>query len=332
MKKIFLKVQGCFLFCLSFLSTVFAQEEIKKAAEASTKQNSADAVAQMAKTLAPSNLKDVATEQIETARKLIDIVVEFFVNYSFQFLGGIIVLVIGWLITKKVCSILENFLQKKKADITITKFAVAIVKILIMSFAAIVALGKFGIEIAPLIAGLSVLGVGVGLAVQGPLTNFTSGAVLIFTKPFKVGDIIEVAGMNGEVTDMKLARTELRTVDGNMVIIPNKHIIGEIIQNFSTARKLDLVIGVAYETDMDKALKVVTEIIKKDKRVIKEPVIGINEFADSSVNINARLWCKQDNYWDVLHDLNKAIFDAFAKENIVIPFPQRDVHIIKGSI
>ena len=209
-------------------------------------------------------------------------------------------------------------------------FLVGGVKLVIMAFAVIVALGKFGIEIAPLIAGISVVGFGTSFALQGPLSNYASGATLIFTKPFKVGDIIEVAGVMGEVLDMKLPRTEIKTVDGNTIVIPNKHIIGEIIQNYSMAKKLDISIGVSYSTDMDKAIGIVRDVIKKEEKVLstKEPKVGITEFADSSVNIFARLWCAQDDYWDVKFNVNKHIFEAFNKEGIDIPFPQRDVHVI----
>jgi len=199
----------------------------------------------------------------------------------------------------------------------------------IMVFAFIVALGKFGIEIAPLIAGISVIGFGTSFALQGPLSNYASGATLIFTKPFKVGEIIEVAGVMGEVLDMKLPRTELKTVDGNMVVIPNKHIVGEVIQNYSTAKRLDINVGVSYKCDIDKAIGIVRDVVKKDKRVIKDPNAGISEFADSSINIYARVWCQQDDYWNVMFDVNRNILAEFNKQGIEIPFPQRDVHLVK---
>jgi small conductance mechanosensitive channel len=203
------------------------------------------------------------------------------------------------------------------------------VKVIIIAFFALIALGKFGITIAPFIAGLSVVGFGTSFALQGPLSNYAAGVSLIFTKPFKVGDIIEVTGVMGEVQDMTLARTELKTVDGTKIVIPNKQIIGEIIHNYSELKKVDITVGVSYDSDMDKAIKVVKEVINGDKRVSREPEskIGISEFADSSINIYARIWCKQAEYWDVMFDINKGINDAFNKNNITIPFPQRDIHV-----
>jgi small conductance mechanosensitive channel len=213
-------------------------------------------------------------------------------------------------------------------DVTVSKFIVGAVKLAVFSFAVIVALGKFGIEIAPLIAGLSVAGFGLSFALQGPLSNYAAGATLIFTKPFKVGEIIEVADQMGEVLDMKLSRTEIKTVDGNVIVIPNKHIIGEIIHNYSNAKRLDINVGVSYSSNVQKAIDIVRNIITNDKRVVRPPKVGISEFADSSVNIYARLWCKQDDYWDVLFAINKDILDEFGKQGVEIPFPQRDVHII----
>lgn len=279
----------------------------------------------------PKSITAVATEQISTAKKMINLIIEFLVKYSFQLIGGIIVLVLGWLLAKYIANLIGKFLEKKSVDVTVKKFFIGTVKLLIMAFAVIVAMGKFGIEIAPLIAGVSVAGFGLSFALQGPLSNYASGITLIFTKPFKVGDIIEVAGVMGEVIDMKLPRTELKTVDGNMVVVPNKHIVGEVIHNYSNAKRLDINVGVSYSTDMDKAIAIVRGVLEAEGGIIKEPVLGISEFADSSVNIYARVWCQQDDYWRLLFGINKNIWDEFKREGIEIPFPQRDIHIKSGK-
>lgn len=269
------------------------------------------------------------TSELSTAKKLMDMVIEFCVTYSFQVLGGIIVLAVGWIIAKFTARFLQGLLEKHNMDVTVSKFILSIVKILIMAFAALIALGKFGITIAPFIAGLSVVGFGTSFALQGPLSNYAAGITLVFTKPFKVGEIIEVANVMGEVQDMTLARTLVKTVDGTLIVIPNKHIIGEVIHNFSNYKRLDITVGVSYDSDIDKAIAVVKDIVTKEKRVSKSPPpkIGISEFADSSINIYSRLWCKQSDYWDVMFDVNKKIHDEFEKAKVTIPFPQRDVHI-----
>ena len=285
--------------------------------------------AQGAKVPGVSEIADVTAQQVETAKKLVNIIVEFLVKYSFQVLGGIIVIIIGWMVARYVANLVNKVLAKKNVDVTVSKFIVGTIKLIIIVFAGTVAMGKFGIDMAPLIAGISVAGFGLSFALQGPLSNYAAGATLIFTKPFKVGEIIEVAGVMGEVLDMKLARTEIKEVDGNTVIIPNKHIIGEVIQNFSELKLLVLKVGVAYDADVQKAIDIVKEVVSNESRIIKVKNVGISEFGDSSVNIDARVSCKQDDYWSVLFDANKAIFDAFNDKGIEIPFPQRVVHIKK---
>ena len=140
-----------------------------------------------------------------------------------------------------------------------------------------------------------VIGFGTSFALQGPLSNYAAGITLIFTKPFKVGDIIEVSSVMGEVMDMTLARTQVKTVDGTQIVIPNKHIVGEVIHNYSNFKKLDITVGVSYDSDMEQAINVVKNIVKAEPRIAQnpEPKIGISEFADSSINIYSRLWCKQ---------------------------------------
>jgi small conductance mechanosensitive channel len=275
----------------------------------------------------------VTRESVSMLKKILDWMVEATVKYSFQVLGGIVVLAAGWVIANFVARFVGNFLKKKKIDVTVAKYVVSITKMIIMVFALIAALSKFGIEIAPLIAGLSVVGLGASLAMQGPISNYAAGAILIFTKPFKVGDLIEVIDIAGEVEDMTLPRTILKTVDGDTIVVPNKHIIGEIIQNSSDFKRVDLTVGVAYSADIDKAIRLIKETIKKDSRVAqtREPKVGINEFGDSSVNIFIRLWCKQAEYYDVRFATNKNIFEAFKVNGIEIPFPQREVRILDGK-
>jgi len=285
--------------------------------------------AQTEKVSESPTVKEVAVSNVNTAKHLIDVMAEWVVKYSLQVMGGVIVLVLGWIVAGYAARLTSKALAKHHIDVTIMKFIVGGVKLFIMAFAVVVALGKFGIEIAPFIAGISVAGFGLSFALQGPLSNYASGATLIFTKPFKVGDIIEVAGIAGEVTDIQLPRTEVKTIDGHKIVIPNKHIIGEIIHNYSTAKRVDIDVGVSYKSDVEQAMKVMEAVIANEKRIVNAAHAGILSFGDSSVNLHVSVWCKQDDYWDVLFALNKNIFEAFKRENIEIPFPQRDVRILK---
>ena len=270
---------------------------------------------------------------VVTLQHLLNLLIEGVVRYSFQVLGGIIILIAGWIAANFIARLLNEFLEKRHVDVTIKKFLVSTIKLIVFLFAGLVALGKFGIEIAPFIAGLSVVGFGTSFALQGPLSNYAAGASLIFTKPFKVGDLIEVAGVAGEVEDISLPRTMIRTVDGTVIVVPNKHIIGEIIHNYSELKKLEIKVGVSYASDINRAIQVVKEITAEDPRISKnkEIKVGIAEFADSSVMLYARLWCKQTDYWDVLFEVNQKILTEFQKNQISIPFPQRVVHIQKDE-
>ncbi len=266
--------------------------------------------------------------------KILDWVMESCVKYSFQVLGGLVLLAIGWFIGNFLARITRDMLKKKNVDVTVTKFIAGAVKLLVMIFAAIAALSKFGIEIAPIIAGLSVVGFGTSFALQGPLSNYAAGIMLVFTKPFKVGDIIEVVNVHGEVEDMTLSRTILITVDGDKIIVPNKHIIGEIIHNSSTLKRVDINVGVSYATDVENAIRVIKAVVDSDSRVItsRGAKVGVLDFGDSSVNIFIRLWCKQQDYYEVKFAINKNILATLQKNKIEIPFPQRDVRIVEHKV
>jgi small conductance mechanosensitive channel len=279
----------------------------------------------------PASQVNVDVDQTPTLKKVSDWVAEVLVKYSLQVFAGIIVLVLGWMVAQYLAKFLRDFLHSKHVDITISKFLVNAFRLLVMGFALLIALGKFGIEIAPFIAGFSVIGFATSFALQGPLSNYAAGVTLIFTKPFKVGDIIEVIGMIGQVEDLNLSQTVLRTIDNTVIVIPNRHIIGEVVQNYSGCKKLDINVGVRYDTDIDKAVKVMCEVVHNDPRVVSSPnpKIGISQFGEFSINLYGRLWVKQADYWDVMFCINKGIVVAFRKNGIIIPIPQRDVHLFE---
>lgn len=267
--------------------------------------------------------------QMKTSKEIMAMSMEFFVKYSWSIVGSIVIMIVGYLVAKFLGAALKAFLLRRHADVTITKFLVDIFKLCILATAALICLGNFGITIAPFIAGLSVVGFGTSFALQGPLSNYAAGATLVFTKPFKVGDILEFGEWMGQVEDMTLARTIIKTIDGTRVVIPNKKIIGEVIHNYSDHKKLDIRVGVGYGTDVKRAVAVVKDVIAKDKRIAAKPApkVGIAEFAASSIVIYARVWCKQLDYWDLMFNVNEAIYDEFSKSSITIPFPQQDVHL-----
>ena len=261
--------------------------------------------------------------------RVLSVITTVIARYSFQIMGGVVILVAALILSRFASKIVRRLLRDKKVDITVEKFLTQAARLIVLALGVLIALSTFGVQIAPLIAGLSVAGVGIGLALQAPLSNYASGATLIFTKPFKVGDIIEVNGFQGEVIDIALPRTELLGLDGSKIVIPNKHIIGEVIKNYSEYRKLEINVGVSYDSDVKKAIAIIEGIIKAEKRIPNVEVykLGIKEFSDSAVNVQAFVWVPQDKYVDVKFAINNAILDQFRAQGIVIPFPQRDVHI-----
>lgn len=271
--------------------------------------------------------------KISAISKLVDWAMEVAVKYSFQALGGLVILFATWVASRYLSRFVYKKLVTQKVDPTIVKFLAQVSRIIVLALGILMMLSSFGVQIAPLIAGLSVAGVGIGLAIQGPLSNYAAGATLIFTKPFKLGDIIEVHGYQGEVDDITLPRTELNGLDGSRIIIPNKHIIGEVIKNFSAHRKLEINVGVSYDSDISKALKILEEIIVDERRIpdAQSYKLGIKEFADSSINLQAFVWVLQKNYTDAKFAINKAIIEKFRESGISIPYPRRDVHIIENA-
>jgi len=272
-------------------------------------------------------------DEIETIQKLINIVIDFFVNYSFQVVGAILVLVIGVLVARAVSSSLLKLFEKKEFDITLSKFIAATVKGIILGFAFIVAIGKFGITIAPFIAALAAMAFGASFAIQGPLANYGAGLVIILTRPFVVGNTIKVSGVSGIVDEVKLGATILTDEDGVKITIPNKHIVGEIIHNSERKKIVEEIVGISYDSDPEKAIQIIKEALEAFQEISKEPPpqIGIQEFGDSSINIGLRYWIPTDKYFKILYQVNLSVYKHLKDKNIEIPFPQRDVHIVSRS-
>ena len=272
-------------------------------------------------------------DEIKTIQKLINIVIDFFVNYSFQVVGAILVLVIGVLVARVVSSSLLKFFGKKEFDVTLSKFIAAAVKGIILGFAFIVAIGKFGITIAPFIAALAAMAFGASFAIQGPLANYGAGLVIILTRPFVVGNTIKVSDVSGIVDEVKLGATILTDEDGVKITIPNKHIVGEIIHNSEEKKIVEEMVGISYDSNPEKAIESIKEALEAFQEISKEPPpqIGIQEFGDSSINIGLRYWIPTDKYFKILYQVNLSVYKHLKAKSIEIPFPQRDVHIVSRS-
>ena len=260
-------------------------------------------------------------------------ITEFFVNYSFEVIGALIILVLGFKIAQWAGQAVVRFLERRKFDVVLARFAAGTVKGLILGFAVIVALGKFGITIAPIIAAVGALAFGGSLAIQGVLSNFGSGLSLLLFRSFHVGDTITVAGVSGVVEEVKLGCTILTGIDGERITVPNRHIVGEMVHNSFAYRLVESTIGISYYDDPQRAIDVIAAVLERFPEIAKTPgaIVGIHDFGDSSITIGLRYWLPTKQYVRTSWAVNLAVFTALKAANITIPFPQRGVRVLSES-
>jgi len=272
-------------------------------------------------------------EEIKAIQKFMDMGIEFGVNYGFQVIGAIVILILGMALAGWVARMILGVMQKKEIDITLSKFLAGVVKILIITFAVIIALGKFGITIAPFIAALGAAAFGASFALQGPLSNYMAGLVIIMTRPFIVGNTIEVAGVSGVVEEIKLATTLLTDEEGELITIPNKSIIGEILHNSMENKIVQGSICISYDSDPDRAISAIQSVLaaNKDVNTENDPIVGIENFGDSSINIGFRYWVPTTKYYNTSYAVNRSVFKALKENDIDIPFPQREIRILSNT-
>ena len=274
----------------------------------------------------------VMEQELEQLEKIYTLITEFFVNYSFQLVGALIILLVGLLIASRTGKVVERFCRKHNLDITLSRFIGSCAKIAIIVGVAIICLNKLGISITPFVAAIGAISLGAGLAVQGLLSNFGAGLNIIIARPFVIGDTISVQGVTGLVDEVHLAYTILRDEDDVKITIPNRHIIGEIIHNSKAYKLAETTVGVAYDTDIDLALQTVRSVCDGMKLGEHQPPqIGIDEFGDSSINIGVRYWLPTDRYHELRFDFNGRVWRAIGEAGIHIPFPQREVRLLGES-
>jgi small-conductance mechanosensitive channel len=251
-------------------------------------------------------------------------------------LTAIIIIVIGYIATKIVVRYIRKAMKKANLAPLLVEFTSRVTKILLLFLVIIVALGALRLDVGAYIISLSVvLGFVVGFAFQDMLGNLAAGFMIALTKPFKKGDYVDVAGKSGTITSVGISITTLLKVDNTKVTIPNSKVWGEPIENYTAmkTRMIDLNIGIGYGDDISKAIKIVFDVLRDHKNVLKdpEPMVATSELADSSVNLVIRPWVKTGDYWPVKRELTQTIKETFDKEGISIPFPQRDIHFFDHS-
>lgn len=279
-------------------------------------------------TLDPANL---LKNEIDQVGRIYNIIVEFFTNYSFQLIGAIIILIIGFMFAGKIANLVLKVCEKHKLDVTLSRFLANASKMVIVVMIGIIALGKLGISVTPFIAAIGAISLGAGLALQGLLSNYAAGFNIIIIRPFVVGDTIQVQGVRGLVKEVLLAYTILTDEDDVEITIPNKHIVGEVLHNSKHDSLLELTVGIDYSENPLEVVAMLEDALGKLDIVSKarKPLIGIDAFADSSINIAVRLWTPTENLYSAKYEAYKEIYLTLDNANIKIPFPQRDIHLIK---
>ena len=271
----------------------------------------------------------------EATQELIQSTVGLLSSWGLQVVGALAVFIVGRWVATFARRAVRRSLERTRLDATLVPFFSGVAYYLILIVVVIAVLGLFGVQTTSLIAVLGAASLAVGLALQGTLSNFASGVMLLVFRPFRVGDYVEAAGTAGSVQEISLFTTTLNTPDNVRILVPNSAIYGEVIKNYSAndTRRNDLTVGIAYDDDIGKAIEVIRSVLSADDRVLPdpEPVIAVSGLGDSSVNLAIRPWCRRQDYGSLRSDLTRKLKEALEAGGCSIPFPQRDVHVVSNG-
>jgi len=255
------------------------------------------------------------------------------VDYAPKILLALLTLFIGLQVVKIITNLFKKSLDRRDTDTTVKNFLVSLISIALKAAIIISVASIVGIKTTSFVAVLGAAGLAVGLALQGSLSNFAGGVLILIFRPFKVGDFIDGGGHAGVVRDIQIFNTILKTPDNKTIVIPNGGLANSSIVNYSieSQRRVDMVFGIGYNDDIAKAKEVLNQLIANDERILKEegkkPFLAVSELADSSVNFVMRVWVNAKDYWGVFFDMQENVKLTFDKENISIPYPQQEVHM-----
>jgi len=247
-----------------------------------------------------------------------EVITDLLIRYGFQLLGAVVVLVAGALLARWVGNTTGKWLETRRMEPPVRTLIVRVVRVVVMVFTLVVALDKFGFQIAPLVAGIGVAGLGLGIALQGVLSNVVAGLSIIFTKPFRVGEYIALLGVQGEVSLIELFSTTLVHPDRSRVVIPNRKIVGEILHNYGTVRQLALSVQVGYGSDLGQVLETTREVVGGNARVLRDlpPVIGVGALGKGGLTVNVGPWVAATDYVPAQAELYQALVDALRTRHI----------------
>lgn len=262
-----------------------------------------------------------------------DLILDLAIRYGFQVLGAFVILGVGFALAWWVGNVVERPLTRMALEPPMRRLMVRVVRVVVLLFALVIALDKFGFQIAPLVAGIGVAGLGIGIALQGVLGNVIAGLTIIFTKPFRVGEHVEVAGMKGDVHTIELFSTTLLHPDRSRIIIPNRKIVGEILHNFGNTRQIHLAVMVPHGSDLDAVLAMVREVVVANRRVLADPdpVVGVAQLELAGVRVGVNPWVRVPDVVAAEAELYRTLSDRFAAAGIRVPIPKQEVRVLMSS-
>lgn len=264
---------------------------------------------------------------------LLTFLIEFATSFGFKLLAAIVTLIVGWRIVKFIKKWIATTPKLDKIDTSLRTFLNSFSSIVLYAVLIITVAMILGIPATSFITILASCGVAIGLALQGSLSNFAGGIMILLFKPFKVGDYIEASGESGTVVEISVVYTVILTTDNKRITIPNGTLTNSVIENYSAEefRRVDLTFTTAYNSDNNKVKSVIMDVVTSHPLALKEPepFVRMSAHGESAVVYTVRVWCKNENYWDVNFDILENVKEAFDKNGIEIPYPQMDVHITK---
>ncbi len=291
---------------------------------------------QLLEAVKPENVKDGVAKQVTSLSNMVENTIAQLLDAIPSILAAILVLIVGLFVIRTILKIVKNRFEKRNVDVSLRGFLMSIIKFVLYALLILSVAGNLGFETTAILGALSGLVLAVGLALQGSLSNFAGGVLILLFRPFEVGDYIEnSAGTDGTVDKIDLLYTTLNNAQGIKVFSPNGALANSVIRNFSkiTNRRFEYVVGISYEDNIQTAQKVILDILNNDPRIIKEPEpdVFVSALADSSVNLTIRAWANKDDYWAARNSLQQNIKVALDNAGINIPFPQQEMRIISDK-
>lgn len=285
---------------------------------------------------AGSSPMDLSKLDVGTVQEVLNRIYTYLAEYGLKIVGAVLIFLVGRWVAKLLARLGGKAMTKAKMDPTLVHFVQDLCYVALLVFVIIAVLAKLGIQTASFIAVLGAAGLAVGLALQGSLSNFAAGVLMLIFKPIRVGDFVEAGGAKGSVKQLGIFTTVLNAPDNVRIIVPNSQVMGGSISNYTVngTRRVDMVIGVSYGDDLKKAKEVIEGVLRAESRILADPapVVAVSALADSSVNFVVRPWVNVADYWPTYFDLTARIKVALDENGITIPFPQHDVHLKNGNL